>query len=72
MNSVIIFKVILVLLLFFVLFNLGRALFILIKGEKDVSMSHFLGRRVLFSAAIILLVIIFLGSGLITPNPRPY
>ena len=72
MNSVIIFKVILVLLLFFVLFNLGWALFILIKGEKGVSMSHFLGRRVLFSAAIILLVIIFLGSGLITPNPRPY
>ncbi|MGI2258473.1 DUF2909 family protein [Shewanella sp. GXUN23E] len=72
MNPVLLFKVVLVLLLLFVLFNLGRALFIMLKADSKQSMSQFLGRRVLFSALIILLLLIALGSGLIAPNPRPY
>lgn len=54
------------------MFNLGRALFILIKGEKNLPMSHYLGKRVLFSAAVIVILLVLLGTGLITPNPRPY
>ena len=72
MNLVLLFKTLLVLLLLFVLFNLGRALFIMLRGDSQQSMSQFLGRRVLFSALIIVLLLIALGSGLITPNPRPY
>lgn len=72
MTLLTIFKVILILLLFFMIFNLGKALFILIKGEKNVSMSHYLGKRVLFSATVIILLIIMMGSGIIAPNPRPY
>ncbi|MCL2915186.1 DUF2909 domain-containing protein [Shewanella corallii] len=72
MNLVLLFKILLVLLLLFVLFNLGRALFIMLRGDSQQSMSQFLGRRVLFSALIIILLLIALGSGLVTPNPRPY
>ncbi|MCL1038866.1 DUF2909 family protein [Shewanella submarina] len=72
MNLVLLFKILLVLLLLFVLFNLGRALFIMLRGNSQQSMSQFLGRRVLFSALIIILLLIALGSGLVTPNPRPY
>ncbi len=72
MNLVLLFKILLVLLLLFVLFNLGRALFIMLRGDSQQSMSQFLGRRVLFSALIIILLLFALGSGLVTPNPRPY
>jgi len=36
------------------------------------SMSKFIGRRLMFSVAIIVLLLIGLATGLITPNPRPY
>lgn len=72
MNPLTIFKLILILLLLFVLFNLGRALVIMVKGGQGQPMSQFLGRRVWVSAVIILLLLLALGSGLITPNPRPY
>lgn len=72
MSAILLFKVVLVLLLFFIIFNLGRALFILVKGESKVPMSQYLGRRVLFSLLVILLLLLALGFGLITPNPRPY
>lgn len=72
MNLIVLFKIVLVLLLLFVLFNLGRALFIMLKNDGKQSMSQFLGRRVWVSALIILVLLIALGSGLITPNPRPY
>ncbi|GIU45089.1 DUF2909 family protein [Shewanella algidipiscicola] len=72
MSAILLFKVALVLLLFFIIFNLGRALFILVKGESKIPMSQYLGRRVLFSLLVILLLLLALGLGLITPNPRPY
>jgi hypothetical protein len=40
--------------------------------DSDKPMSHYLGRRVLFSAIVIILLIIALQSGLLAPNPRPY
>ncbi|MCE9686099.1 DUF2909 domain-containing protein [Shewanella sp. AS16] len=72
MNTLFVFKVVLVLLLGFIIFNLGLALFALIKGEQRRPMSHYLGLRVLFSVLLVLMLLLALGSGLISPNPRPY
>nr|WP_244623361.1 DUF2909 family protein [Shewanella salipaludis] len=56
----------------FIIFNLGLALFALVKGEKRRPMSQYLGLRVLFSVILVLMLLLALGSGLISPNPRPY
>ncbi|MEZ9198360.1 DUF2909 family protein [Shewanella sp. 10N.286.54.B9] len=72
MNALFVFKVVLVLLLLFILVNLARALFVMVKGENKVPMSQFLGRRVLFSVLVVVLLLLALGTGIITPNPRPY
>lgn len=72
MNSLFLFKLALVLLLVFIIFNLGRALFVMVKGEAKKPMSHYLGRRVLFSVLVVLVLLVALASGLISPNPRPY
>ncbi|WP_394129227.1 DUF2909 family protein [Shewanella maritima] len=72
MTTSFIVKLVLVLLLIFILFNLAKALFILVKGDSSQSMSPFLGKRVLFSAIVILLLLLVMGLGLVTPNPRPY
>ncbi|MBS0041101.1 DUF2909 domain-containing protein [Shewanella sp. M16] len=72
MNSLFIFKLVLVLLLLFIIFNLGRALFIMVKGDEKVPMSRYLGRRVIFSVLVILLLLVALGTGLISLNPTPY
>ncbi|MGF1754564.1 DUF2909 domain-containing protein [Vibrio makurazakiensis] len=68
-----IFKTALVLFLFFIIFNLSKALFLMSKGgEHNKSMSHFLGKRVIASALVLTLILIALFTGLIQPNPRPY
>ncbi|MGL5048968.1 MAG: DUF2909 family protein [Shewanella sp.] len=71
MNTLLIFKLVLVLLLLFIIFNLGRALFIMVKGAENVPMSRYLGRRVIFSVLVILLLLVALGTGLVSPNPTP-
>lgn len=65
-------KGLLISLLLFILFNLFCALPVLKKGKGDTPISHYLGRRVLFSVFLLLLVFTFLATGLIEPNPRPY
>ncbi|QYK05111.1 DUF2909 domain-containing protein [Shewanella zhangzhouensis] len=67
-----VFKSVLVLLLIFIIFNLGRALYIMVKGDGSVPMSRYLGRRVALSALVILLLLVALALGWITPHPRPY
>ncbi|WP_416375469.1 DUF2909 family protein [Shewanella sp. XMDDZSB0408] len=62
----------LVLLLIFILFNLARALFIMVKGDSKQSMAPFLGKRVLLSAIAIMVLLAAIAMGFITPNPRPY
>nr|WP_283108032.1 DUF2909 domain-containing protein [Shewanella ulleungensis] len=59
-------------MLIFIVFNLGRALFIMVKGQHEQPMSRYLGRRVLFSVVVILILLVALGSGYIQPNSRPY
>ncbi|WP_026376257.1 DUF2909 domain-containing protein [Aestuariibacter salexigens] len=66
-------KIIIGLLLVFMIFNLGKAFFIMIRHEPGKEpMSKFIGRRVMTSALIILLILIAVATGLIEPNPRPY
>ncbi len=67
-----IIKIIIVLLLLFILFNLFRALFIMVSGrDNGRPMSHYLGRRVLFSVVVLIVVIAALKLGYIYPNANP-
>ncbi|MCE9679737.1 DUF2909 domain-containing protein [Shewanella sp. AS1] len=72
MTLVLLFKLALVLLLLFIIFNLGRALVIMVKGDSQTPMSRYLGRRVLFSALVLVMLLLALKFGWIAPNPRPY
>lgn len=65
-------KIIVALLLIFMVFNLFKAMMVMLKGETTEPMSKFIGRRVLTSAIIVGLLLLALATGLITPNPRPY
>lgn len=77
---VFIFKLLLVILLLFIIVNLGRAMFEMVKDPKDdhensqqdKPMSFYLGRRVFLSALAVILMIAALLSGFIDPNTRPY
>lgn len=66
-------KIILVTLLAVVVFSLFQALISMLKNDEAApKMSKFLGRRLIFSALIILFLLVLLLTGVITPNPRPY
>lgn len=66
-------KVILVCLLVFVVFQLFRALWLMLKNDPNqVSMSKHLGRRVMFSVLVMGLIILALALGWIEPHQRPY
>lgn len=66
-------KIIVVGLLAFMIYNLFRALFIMNKNDPNKPpMSKFIGRRVITSVVIILLLVIGILTGVITPNPRPF
>ena len=83
---VLIFKVLLVFMLIFIIFNLARAMFEMVKNDgsdtetendeeqsKDNKpMSSYLGRRVFLSALAVILMIVALLSGFLEPNVRPY
>lgn len=60
-------------LIVFMLFNLFKAMMIMLKNEPgSPPMSKFIGRRLIASAVIIILILLAVATGLITPNPRPY
>lgn len=66
-------KIILVTLLAIVVISLFQALIVMLKNDEAApKMSKFLGRRLIFSAVVILFLIILLLTGVITPHPRPY
>ena len=70
-------KALLIGLLIFILFNLFRALPVMLKGNANPSssnkpLSHYLGRRILFSVLLFVLLLIAVATGYIEPNPRPY
>ena len=54
-------------------FNLFRAMVVMLKDDPDKPpMSKFIGRRVMASVVIVLLILLALATGLLEPNPRPY
>ncbi len=66
-------KIIIGALLIFIIVNLVRAgLTIMKESDPTVSMSHFLGKRVLYSVIALVLIILAVATGLIAPNDRPY
>ena len=65
-------KLIVIALLLFIIVNLIRAGLVMLKPQAEVQMSRFLGRRVMFSAIVLLLIFVAQVLGLIEPNPRPY
>jgi hypothetical protein len=66
-------KVILVLLMLFMVFNLFRAMFAMLRNDPSKpSMTHYLGKRVFYSAIAMVIIVIMLATGLLPTNPRPY
>lgn len=66
-------KIIIVGLLGFMIYNLFKALVMMNRNDpKQPPMSKFIGRRVMTSVVIVLLLLLGLLTGIITPNPRPY
>ncbi|AEB00140.1 hypothetical protein BM523_18215 [Alteromonas mediterranea] len=66
-------KIILVALVLYMIVNLFMAMRVMMKNDTSKGpMSKYIGRRVLTSAIIVILILIAIGTGLITPNPRPY
>lgn len=65
-------KALIIGLLIFILFNLFRALPIMLQGKQAQPMSRSLGRRLLLSVILFALLLIAIASGYITPNLRPY
>jgi NADH:ubiquinone oxidoreductase subunit 2 (subunit N) len=67
-----IFKIVLLSLLAFMVYNLFRALIIMNKNDpKQPPMSQFIGRRVMVSIAIVILLLLGILTGWITPNTHP-
>jgi len=71
---VLLFKIVIIAMLSFMVYNLFRALLIMNKkpDPNKPPMTKYIGRRLIVSVAIVVLLIIGLLTGLITPNPRPY
>lgn len=65
-------KTIILVLLLMVVFNLFHALWLMLKGNRQQSMTQSLGRRLMFSALIVFALLLLLFFGGIQPNPRPY
>ena len=65
-------KSVIVILLLLMIYNLFCAMRIMLKNDSSQSMTRYIGRRVLTSVAIILLILLALATGLVTPDPRPY
>ncbi|MCH8501664.1 MAG: DUF2909 domain-containing protein [Aliidiomarina sp.] len=69
----VILKILLVALLLYIIANLFRGLFSALKNDPDAPpMSHYIGKRVLFSAVVILFIILALLFDVTTLNQRPY
>ncbi|HAD49232.1 MAG: hypothetical protein CMF12_10940 [Idiomarina sp.] len=69
----VIFKLIIVALLLYMVFNLFRALFVMLRNDPNKPpMTRYLGKRVGIAALVLLLLIIAASSGLMPLNPRPY
>jgi|TARA_Y100000588_G_scaffold289831_1_gene308497 Na+/H+ antiporter NhaD/arsenite permease-like protein len=67
------FKLIIVALLLYMIFNLFRALFVMLSNDPEKPpMSRYLGRRVGIAAIVLLLMVIAAYAGFLPFHPRPY
>ena len=65
-------KIILCGLLIYMIYNLFVAMKVMMNHDPDGEpMSKYIGRRVLTSAIIVIIILVAVATGLITPNPRP-
>ncbi|WNC68899.1 DUF2909 domain-containing protein [Thalassotalea nanhaiensis] len=68
-----VYKIFIAIFLAFMIYNLYRAMVVMNKNSAEQPpMSKYIGRRVICSAIIVLILLIGITTGLITPNPRPY
>ncbi len=68
-----IIKIIILGLMAFMVYSLFSALILMNKNDPNKpSMSKFIGRRVMTSVVIVLLLLVGILTGVITPNPRPF
>ncbi|KKO48477.1 hypothetical protein VT06_11355 [Arsukibacterium sp. MJ3] len=66
-------KLFIIALLLFIVFNLFRAGIVMVRNDPEQKqMSRLLGRRVLYSVVVLLIIMLAMALGWITPNPRPY
>ncbi len=66
-------KIILITLVIYMIVNLFLAMRVMMKNDTEKGpMSKYIGRRVLTSVVIVVIILIAMATGLITPNPRPY
>ncbi|MGO4892188.1 DUF2909 domain-containing protein [Flavobacterium sp. W21_SRS_FM6] len=66
-------KILIAGLVLFMVFNLFKAMVVMLKNDPDSPpMSKYIGRRLIASVIIISLILVAIATGLITPNPRPY
>lgn len=66
-------KVLIIGLLLFVVYNLFRALFVMLKNDPNgPSMSEFIGKRLKFTALAVIIILLAIMFGVIEPNPRPF
>lgn len=66
-------KLVIIALLLFIVFNLFRAGIVMLRNDPEQKqMSRFLGRRVFYSVLVLLILLLAMALGWITPNPRPY
>ncbi len=66
-------KTILILLLFFIIYQLFRAMVLMLKTEPGTEkMSVHLGRRVGFSVLVIVIIVLALLFGWLAPHPTPH
>lgn len=66
-----IIKILIVILFLLVVFSLFKALFVMLKDDKAVSMSQVLGKRLISSITILAIILIFASLGVIQLNPTP-
>jgi|TARA_B110000240_G_C13494531_1_gene451084 hypothetical protein len=60
-------------LILFMVFNLFKAMMVMLKNDPDKPpMSKFIGRRLMASVTIIVLILAAIATGLIAPNSTPY
>lgn len=66
------FKLLILLLLFLVVGNLMLGLKAMLSHQDPALMARYIGRRLWFAVLIVLLLVLALMTGLLTPNPTPH